>query len=88
VILQLVLFLVFLWSLAWPLGLYMARVYEGRGYALDRALGWLECFIYRVSGIRADQEMAWTTMPARCCCSTSRASLPFWQAGVDMVFQF
>jgi K+-transporting ATPase ATPase A chain len=37
----------------------MARVYEGRPLALGRLLGWLERLIYRVAGIRTDQETGW-----------------------------
>ena len=58
-LLQLVFYVVVLVLLAKPLGAYMARVYEGRPIWLDRPLGWLERLIYRLSGIRADQEMGW-----------------------------
>jgi K+-transporting ATPase ATPase A chain len=58
-ILQLAVYLVVLLALAWPLGLYMARVYEHRPFGLDRALGWLEGLIYRLGGIRPDGEMGW-----------------------------
>jgi len=60
-VLQLVLYLVVLLALAKPLGAYMARVYEGRPCGLDRALGWLERLVYRLSGVRADEEMGWKT---------------------------
>jgi K+-transporting ATPase ATPase A chain len=60
-VLQLVFYLVVLLVLAKPLGAYMARVYEGRRVALDRALGWLERLIYRVSGISPKTEMGWKT---------------------------
>jgi len=59
--LQLVLYLVVLLVLAKPIGAYMARVYEGRPIGLDRALGWLERLIYRLSGVRPDEEMGWKT---------------------------
>ena len=58
-VLQLLLYLVVLLLLARPLGAYMARVYDGRPIWLDRALGWLERLIYRLCGVRADQEMGW-----------------------------
>ncbi len=58
---QLVLYVVVLLALAKPLGAYMARVYEGRPFSLDRALGWLERLIYRICGIRANEEMGWKT---------------------------
>src|SRR6267142_6156076 len=60
-IFQIVLYVVVLLALAKPLGAYMARVYEGRRVALDRALGWLERLIYRVSGISPKTEMGWKT---------------------------
>jgi K+-transporting ATPase ATPase A chain len=57
--LQITLYLVVLVALAKPLGWYMARVYEGQGFWLDRFLGPIERGIYRVCGVRADQEMGW-----------------------------
>ena len=54
---QLLLYFVVLAALAKPLGLYMARVYEGKPCGTDRALGWLERGIYRVAGIDPQQEM-------------------------------
>jgi len=63
-ILQLVFYIVVLLALAKPLGAYMARVYEGRRVALDRVLGWLERLIYRLAGVRADEEMTWKTYAA------------------------
>src|SRR5947208_12919549 len=60
-ILQLGVYVIVLLALAKPLGAYMARVYTGRGGGLDRALGWLERLIYRLAGVRADEEMTWKT---------------------------
>jgi potassium-transporting ATPase potassium-binding subunit len=42
-----------------PLGSYMARVYEGKRLWLDRVLGPVERATYRLSGIKADEEMDW-----------------------------
>jgi K+-transporting ATPase ATPase A chain len=56
---QLALYFVVLAALAKPLGAYMARVYQGQPCGLDRALGWLERTIYRVSGIDPKEEMTW-----------------------------
>jgi K+-transporting ATPase ATPase A chain len=42
-----------------PLGLYIARVLEGQKTFLDPVLRPVERIIYRVCGIRADQEMSW-----------------------------
>ena len=58
-LLQLAFYVVVLVLLAKPLGAYIARVYEGQPIWLDRPLGWLERLVYRLSGIRADQEMGW-----------------------------
>ncbi len=63
-IFQLVLYVVVLLALAKPLGAYMARVYEGRPCGLDAVLGWLERLIYRLSGVRRDEEMGWKTYAA------------------------
>jgi K+-transporting ATPase ATPase A chain len=60
-VLQLTLCLVVLLALAKPLGAYMARVYDGRSVGMDRVLGWLERLLYRLSGVRPDQEMGWKT---------------------------
>src|SRR5712691_3603664 len=56
---QLVFYLVVLLALAKPLGDYMARVYEGRPFGLDRVLGGLERLIYRLAGVRPGEEMGW-----------------------------
>ncbi len=56
---QLAVYLGIVLALARPLGLYMARVYEGRPCGLDRPLGGLERLLYRVSGVRPDDEMHW-----------------------------
>jgi K+-transporting ATPase ATPase A chain len=58
-VVQLVFYVVVLLVLAKPLGAYMARVYEGRRLALDRALSWPERLIYRAGGIRPTEEMGW-----------------------------
>jgi K+-transporting ATPase ATPase A chain len=60
-LLQLALYLMVLLALAKPLGLYMARVYEGRAPGLEAALGGIERLLYRLSGIRPDREMGWKT---------------------------
>ncbi len=56
---QLVLYVGVLLALAKPLGIYMARVYEGRPMLLGRALGPVERFLYRIAGVKADDEMDW-----------------------------
>jgi len=58
---QLGLYLVVLLALAKPLGGFMARVYMGQPTRLDRVLGPLERLIYRLCGVRAEEEMGWKT---------------------------
>ncbi len=57
-IIQIVVYLIVLLALVKPLGLYMARVYDGK-VGLERILGPLERLIYRVCGVRANEEMDW-----------------------------
>lgn len=47
-----------------PLGIYMARVYEGKPVGLDLLLGPVERWIYRISGVRAETGMPWKTYAA------------------------
>jgi potassium-transporting ATPase potassium-binding subunit len=79
-ILQLLLYMIVLLLLAKPLGVYMARVYEGRPIGLDRVLGWLERLIYRLSGVRSSEEMGWKTY--------ALAMLAFNLAGLLAVYLF
>jgi K+-transporting ATPase ATPase A chain len=58
---QLGLYLVALLALAKPLGGFMARVYTGQPSGLDRVLGPLERLIYRLCGVRVEEEMGWKT---------------------------
>lgn len=53
------LFLVTLWVLAYPLGIYLAKIGEGESI---RGLNWMkktENFFYRLAGVPADSEMGW-----------------------------
>ncbi|MBK7454763.1 MAG: potassium-transporting ATPase subunit KdpA [Anaerolineales bacterium] len=58
-LIQIVLFMVVLLALAKPLGSYMAKVYQGERTFLDRILGPIERFVYRISGIDPNDEMDW-----------------------------
>jgi potassium-transporting ATPase potassium-binding subunit len=58
---QFILYFVILIAAAKPLGLYMARVYEGKPCGLDWIFGSFERAIYRLSGINSKQEMTWRT---------------------------
>jgi K+-transporting ATPase ATPase A chain len=59
--LQLIFYIVVLLLLAKPLGSFMAKVYQGERTFLDRVLGPVEQFIYRISGVRPEEEMSWKT---------------------------
>lgn len=58
-LLQVVIFLALLTALALPLGAYMARVYAGEARFATRVLGPVERLIYRLAGVRPDEEMTW-----------------------------
>jgi potassium-transporting ATPase potassium-binding subunit len=58
-LLQIGLYLVVLLLLVKPLGWYMARVYQGEPIGLDRILRPVERFLYRLGGVRQDEEMDW-----------------------------
>jgi potassium-transporting ATPase potassium-binding subunit len=58
---QLTFYFVVLLALAIPLGTFMAKVYQGGKTFLSRLLGSVERFLYRISGVKADEEMNWQT---------------------------
>jgi K+-transporting ATPase ATPase A chain len=57
--LQIAALLVVVGLLTKPLGTYMTRVYRGQPIFIDRALGPLERFLYRISGIDPKKDMGW-----------------------------
>jgi K+-transporting ATPase ATPase A chain len=57
--LQLIFYMVVLIALAKPLGTFMTRVYQGERTFLDPVLRPVEKFVYRLSGVRPDEEMNW-----------------------------
>jgi potassium-transporting ATPase potassium-binding subunit len=59
--LQLIFYLVVLLALAKPLGSFMAKVYQGERTFLDPVMSPVERFIYRLSGVKADEDMNWKT---------------------------
>ncbi len=59
--LQIGFYLIVLIALAKPLGSYMARIYEAKAFGLDRVLGSFERLIYRLCGVRSNEEMNWKT---------------------------
>ncbi len=58
-IVQIILYFGVLLLLAKPLGVYMARVYEGQPSGLDRVLSPVERLFYRLCGIKPEEEMGW-----------------------------
>lgn len=58
---QLALYFVVLIAVGFPLGLYMARVYQGEKTFLDPILAPLERILYRLFGIHPTDEMNWKT---------------------------
>ncbi len=53
------LYLVVLLALAKPLGGYMARIYQGEPTVLGRLLGPFERLLYRLAGVKPEEEMTW-----------------------------
>ena len=58
---QIAFYIVVLLLLAKPLGLFMARVYQGERTFLDLILRPVERLLYRLAGVKADEEMDWKT---------------------------
>ncbi len=56
---QVILYMGVLLALVKPLGAYMARVYEGKCVGIDKVLGPVERLLYRLCGIRPEEEMTW-----------------------------
>ncbi len=57
--LQAVVFFLIVLALTKPIGLYMVRVFEGGRTWLSPVLRPIETAIYRLGGVREDEEMAW-----------------------------
>jgi K+-transporting ATPase ATPase A chain len=58
---QLIIFMLALIVLAPLLGKYMAKVFMGEKHFMKPVFGWLEKSVYRVSGIKSEEEMNWKT---------------------------
>jgi K+-transporting ATPase ATPase A chain len=58
---QIVLYLLVLYVLVKPLGSYMARVYQGEQTLLTPMIKPVENLIYRLMGVRSEDEMDWKT---------------------------
>ena len=59
-LLQLSLYLVVLILAAWPLGIYMARIFEGQPAGISTVCRPFERLLYKVCGVDASKEMRWT----------------------------
>jgi K+-transporting ATPase ATPase A chain len=57
---QIFVFLGLILVCAKPLGIYMARVFEGQRTFMHPVLRWLEVLTYKAAGIREDVEQRWT----------------------------
>lgn len=58
-VLPIIAYLLLLLLLVKPLGWYIARVYEGKSIGLNKILGPVERFIYRICHIQPNYEMSW-----------------------------
>jgi K+-transporting ATPase ATPase A chain len=58
---QLILFMVLLITVAPLLGKYMSKVFMGENHIMKPVFGWLEKIIYKISGIKSDEETNWKT---------------------------
>jgi K+-transporting ATPase ATPase A chain len=59
--LQITVFIAAILLLAKPMGVYMARVFEGRRTFLDPILRPCEKLLYRITGVRPEEEMGWAS---------------------------
>jgi K+-transporting ATPase ATPase A chain len=59
-VVQIVVFFLLIVALTKPMGLFLTQVYEGRRTFLHPLLRWLEVLIYKLVGIREDEEQKWT----------------------------
>jgi K+-transporting ATPase ATPase A chain len=61
---QVIIFMLTLVVLAPFLGKFMARVFMGENHLLKPVFGWLEKLVYRITGIKSEEEMNWKTYTA------------------------
>jgi K+-transporting ATPase ATPase A chain len=61
---QIFVFLVVIFAVAKPLGIYMARVFSGEKTFLDPILRTVERLLYRLTGVDETKEMRWTEYAA------------------------
>jgi K+-transporting ATPase ATPase A chain len=60
-VIQIVLFMIALIALAPLFGKYMANVFRGENHFMKPVFGWLEKIVYRLTGIKSEEEMNWKT---------------------------
>jgi len=58
-VVQITLYFLLLVGLGYPLGIFMAKVYKRERTILDPVLDPVERFIYRLCGVKVDEEMDW-----------------------------
>ena len=75
---QIALYLGALVALAWPLGIFMARVYSGESTWLSPVLEPIERLVYRVAGVDRNSEQTWKQYTA--------AALTFSLVGFAVVY--
>jgi K+-transporting ATPase ATPase A chain len=75
---QIIFYFVALIALGYPLGHFIARVYKHERTFLDPVLGPVERFLYKLSGVNADEEMDWK--------QNAVAMLIFNAAGILVVY--
>src|ERR1051326_5943489 len=59
-LIQIVVYFLILLALTKPIGIYLARVFNGERTFLHPVLRWLETLIYKLAGVREDVEQRWT----------------------------
>lgn len=60
-IIQIVIYLIVLIAVVKPLGLFMANVFEGKKTFLDPVLHPIERLLFRLGGVKPEEEMGWKT---------------------------
>ncbi|MBS1711065.1 MAG: potassium-transporting ATPase subunit KdpA [Armatimonadetes bacterium] len=56
---QIAVYLAVLIGLSFPLGRFMAKVFDGERHLLSKVFGWLERLVLRVGGVDATEEQGW-----------------------------
>ncbi len=79
-LLRIAVYLVIVYALVKPLGVYMARVYEGERTFLDRVVAPLERLLYRLCRVDPREDMSWHAY--------AKALLLFSVAGMVLLYAF